>query len=86
MTEEVVIKKKLGFALLSKERLREIASKGGKSAHELGVGHEFTSEEARIAGKKGGQACVRKGRNKGGRQLNLPLEPEVEKSDAETQG
>ena len=38
------------------EKQREIASKGGKAAHEKGTAHEFTSEEAREAGRKGGQA------------------------------
>jgi general stress protein YciG len=38
------------------QKQREIASKGGKAAHEKGTAHEFTSEEARIAGKKGGAA------------------------------
>lgn len=45
-----------GFALLSRERMREISSAGGKRAHELGVAHQFTSEEARTAGHKGGLA------------------------------
>lgn len=38
------------------EKQREIASKGGKAAHEKGTAHEFSSEEAREAGRKGGQA------------------------------
>jgi general stress protein YciG len=38
------------------EKQREIARKGGKAAHEKGTAHEFTSEEARAAGKKGGEA------------------------------
>jgi len=38
------------------EKQREIASKGGKASHEKGTAHEFTSEEAREAGRKGGQA------------------------------
>lgn len=46
--------KKRGFATLSPERLREIASKGGKAAHEQGSAHVFTAEEARAAGRKGG--------------------------------
>lgn len=37
------------------ERQRQIASKGGKAAHEKGTAHEFTPEEAREAGRKGGQ-------------------------------
>jgi general stress protein YciG len=38
------------------QRQREIASEGGRAAHEKGTAHEFTSEEAREAGRKGGQA------------------------------
>jgi hypothetical protein len=38
---------------------REIASKGGKAAHEKGTAHEFTSAEAREAGRKGGAAVSR---------------------------
>jgi general stress protein YciG len=45
-----------GFASMSPEKQREIASKGGKAAHETGAAHEFTSEEAREAGRKGGKA------------------------------
>ena len=45
-----------GFASMDEERQRQIASKGGKAAHESGNAHEFTSEEAREAGRKGGQA------------------------------
>lgn len=45
-----------GFAAMSAEKQREIASKGGKAAHQSGKAHEFTSEEAREAGRKGGYA------------------------------
>lgn len=45
-----------GFASMDKVRQREIASKGGKAAHEKGTAHEFTPEEARLAGQKGGAA------------------------------
>jgi general stress protein YciG len=44
-----------GFAGMDDEQQREIASKGGKAAHESGNAHEFNSEEAREAGRKGGQ-------------------------------
>ncbi len=40
---------------------REIASKGGKAAHQTGTAHEFTPEEARVAGRKGGQAAHGRG-------------------------
>ncbi|OHA15071.1 MAG: general stress protein [Candidatus Taylorbacteria bacterium RIFCSPLOWO2_12_FULL_43_20] len=49
-------KNKRGFASMDPEKQREIASKGGKASHEKGTAHEFTSEEAREAGRKGGQA------------------------------
>jgi uncharacterized protein len=42
---------KRGFASMDDEKQREIASKGGKAAHEKGTAHEFTSEEAREAGR-----------------------------------
>ncbi|ADJ62073.1 general stress protein [Herbaspirillum seropedicae] len=44
-----------GFASMDENKQREIASQGGKAAHEKGTAHEFTSEEAREAGRKGGQ-------------------------------
>lgn len=44
-----------GFASMDPEKQKEIASKGGKVAHEKGTAHEFTSEEAREAGRKGGE-------------------------------
>ena len=47
---------KRGFASMDEEKQKEIASKGGKAAHEKGTAHEFTSEEAREAGRKGGEA------------------------------
>jgi len=50
-----------GFAGMDEEQQREIASKGGKAAHEKGVAHEFTSEEAREAGSKGGKVAHEKG-------------------------
>lgn len=44
-----------GFASMNAERQREIARKGGKAAHEKGTAHEFTADEARAAGRKGGE-------------------------------
>ena len=49
-------KSRRGFASMSPEKQREIASKGGKTAHEKGTAHEFTTDEAREAGRKGGKA------------------------------
>src|SRR3982750_158930 len=45
-----------GFASMNREKQREIASKGGRAAHQKGTAHEFTSDEAREAGRKGGMA------------------------------
>lgn len=45
-----------GFAGMDPEQQREIASEGGRAAHASGHAHEFTSEEARAAGRKGGEA------------------------------
>jgi general stress protein YciG len=45
-----------GFASMDTEKQRRIASKGGRAAHEKGTAHEFTPEEAREAGRKGGEA------------------------------
>ena len=47
--------KSRGFASMNAERQREIARKGGKAAHEKGTAHEFTPDEARAAGRKGGE-------------------------------
>src|ERR1700739_536265 len=44
-----------GFASMDRERQREIASKGGRAAHAKGTAHEWTADEARVAGRKGGE-------------------------------
>jgi uncharacterized protein len=54
-----VKKQRRGFAAMSEETQKRIASLGGKAAHAQGTAHEFTPEEARLAGKKGGQAAQR---------------------------
>ncbi len=53
-----------GFAAMDPQAQRAIAAKGGRAAHQKGTAHEFTSEEARIAGRKGGEA------SRGGRRSN----------------
>lgn len=55
---------KRGFASMDEDKQREIASKGGKAAHEKGTAHEFSSEEAREAGRIGGQKSHGGGRKK----------------------
>jgi hypothetical protein len=49
-------KQRRGFASMSSEKQREIASKGGRAAHVKGTAHEWTPDEARSAGRKGAQA------------------------------
>ncbi|MDQ3068984.1 MAG: KGG domain-containing protein [Acidobacteriota bacterium] len=78
-----VRKERRGFASMSAEKQREIASKGGRAAHAKGTAHEWTTEEARVAGRKGGQI------SRGGRgrlsegSTSEALEP-AELSGAET--
>jgi uncharacterized protein len=55
-----VAKEDRGFASMDRNKQREIASKGGKAAHQKGTAHEWTSEEAREAGRKGGMASHRR--------------------------
>ncbi len=74
---------------MDQERQREIARKGGKAAHERGTAHEFTSEEARAAGRKGGErvSADRRhmaeigrlgGKSSAGRRAKGKQEPEAE--------
>ena len=60
--EDKVAKEDRGFASMDRAKQREIASKGGKAAHQKGTAHEWTSEEARNAGRKGGIASHRRRR------------------------
>ena len=62
-----VRKERRGFASMSPEKQREIASKGGRAAHEKGTAHEWSADEARAAGRKGGQI------SRGGRGRLVPL-------------
>lgn len=48
-----------GFAAMTREKRREIARKGGIAAHQQGTAHQWTSEEAQIAGRKGGAVSRR---------------------------
>ena len=59
-------KERRGFASMSPEKQREIASKGGRAAHEKGTAHEWTADEARSAGRRGGQV------SRGGRGRLMP--------------
>ena len=60
--EDDVAKEDRGFASMDREKQREIASKGGRAAHVKGTAHEWSAEEARAAGRKGGLASHKKRR------------------------
>ena len=61
---------------MSAEKQREIASKGGRAAHEKGTAHEWTADEARNAGRKGGQVS-RGGRGRLIVSAGRPARPSV---------
>lgn len=65
-----------GFASMDRNKQRDIASKGGKAAHQKGTAHEWTSEEAREAGRKGGMASHRRKQQTGEPTTNTPGENE----------
>jgi general stress protein YciG len=54
-----------GFASMDPQKQKEIASLGGRAAHKMGVAHEWSSDEARAAGRKGGQNSHGGGRTRG---------------------
>ena len=63
---------------MERAKQREIASKGGKAAHQKATAHEWTSEEAREAGRKGGMASHRRKQQQqgegGGENPEQPME------------
>lgn len=72
-----------GFAGMDPERQRQISSQGGKAAHEKGTAHEFDSEEAREAGRKGGM--VSGGRRRAREQARVNRTDQPEKTEQESQ-
>ncbi len=72
-------KERRGFASMSPEKQREIASKGGRAAHEKGTAHEWTADEARSAGRRGGQV------SRGGRGRLVPSETGVAETPQNTE-
>ena len=66
-----------GFASMDRTLQREIASKGGKMAHVKGTAHEWSSEEAREAGKKGGLAAKHRRQNQEVDPIGLGVEPVI---------
>jgi general stress protein YciG len=75
-----------GFAAMDRSKVSEIASKGGKAAHAAGTAHQFSTDEARAAGKKGGVAPhVRRGRvPQSGTQIKAALPTEEYLDEAKT--
>ena len=72
-----------GFAAMDRSKVSEIASKGGKAAHAAGTAHQFSSDEARNAGRKGGVAPhVRRGR--GPRNPNVAAQKGEKSGEATT--
>lgn len=71
-----------GFAGMDRERQRQISSQGGKAAHQKGTAHEFDSEEAREAGRKGGM--VSGGRRRARDQAANTPAPERERESEES--
>ena len=57
-------RKSRGFAAMDPKLVSELAKRGGKAAHRAGTAHQFTSDEARVAGRKGGMATHAKRREK----------------------
>ena len=73
-----------GFASMDRAKQREIASKGGKAAHQKGTAHEWTSEEARDAGRKGGIASHRRRREQMANQGGVSGNTEMTRGGTET--
>src|SRR5687767_13822959 len=79
--EVSVAKEDRGFASMDRVKQREIASKGGKAAHQKGTAHEWTSEEAREAGRKGGMASHRRRTELGSEQGGDTVSSDLSSSD-----
>ena len=102
MAERSEGKSRRGFASMDEVRQREIASKGGRAAHEKGTAHEWTADEAREAGRKGGEMVsrdrahmaaigregggARSSRNSGRQQAIRPDDEEGENSSGAREG
>jgi uncharacterized protein len=75
-----------GFAGMDPERQRQISSQGGKAAHQKGTAHEFDSNEAREAGRKGGMVSGGRRRAREQQAQGHPSrEPERERSERESE-
>jgi len=76
----IVAKHRRGFAVMEPDRQREIASKGGKAAHEKGTAHRWSEQEAKEAGRKGGAASHRNGHRTALRGTAPAAEPATEEN------
>jgi len=74
-----VAKEDRGFASMDRSKQKEIASKGGKAAHQKGTAHEWTSEEAREAGRKGGMASHRRKQQSGAESGEMQSDQETDR-------
>lgn len=78
-----------GFAGMDPERQRQISSQGGKAAHQKGTAHEFDSNEAREAGRKGGMVSGGRRRAReqaqGGRPSREPERENTEERESEAE-
>ena len=76
-----------GFAGMDPERQRQISSQGGKAAHQKGTAHEFDSNEAREAGRKGGMVSGgrRRAREQQAQQGHPSREPESSERESESE-
>jgi hypothetical protein len=87
MTNEKVESRGRGFASMDRERQREISSQGGKAAHQKGTAHEFDSNEAREAGRKGGMVSGGRRRSRDVANTNgEPARPEGEGDENPSKG
>jgi len=77
-----VAKEDRGFASMDRAKQREIASKGGKAAHQKGTAHEWTSEEARDAGRKGGIASHQRRREQASTPSSGDQEVAMDRSES----
>jgi uncharacterized protein len=88
--EVSVAKEDRGFASMDRVKQKEIASKGGKAAHQKGTAHEWTSDEAREAGRKGGMASHRRrqeiGEEQGGSMVDQGSPDGTERSGGDDSG
>jgi len=81
-------KRRRGFAAMDPKLVSEISRKGGKAAHTAGTAHEFTSEEAREAGRKGGRAthAKRRARAEAESQSKMESAPPSESEPKDDEG